>query len=214
VERDQEGPDQREIDRIRAIYDRGGVRLTPGDDSRLLRGSREWLASRARGDTLEIGIGGGATIPHYPADVRLHGIDLSPVMLAAARDRAAATGREVDLRLGDASRLDAPDASFDTVVFCLVLCTVPDDRLAIAEAARVLRPGGRLLAVEHVRSPHRLVRWLERLWEPVAIRRWGDHLVRDPVDHLSAAGFEIETIERSRLGFVERVAAVRRGSGQ
>ncbi len=204
------GPDDRETRRIRGIYDRGGVRLTPTDDSWLLRGSREWLASRARGETLEIGIGGGATMPHYAADVRLTGIDLSPVMLTAARDRAAALGRPVELRLGDASHLDADDATFDTVVFCLVLCTVPDDRLAIEEAARVLRPGGRLLAVEHVRSPHRLIRWGERLWEPVAVRQSGDHLTRDPVDHLAGAGFEIEALERLRLGFIERLAAVRR----
>lgn len=203
-------PDDPETTRIRGIYDKGGVRLTASDGSWLLRASREWLASRARGETLEIGIGGGATIAHYPADVRLTGIDLSPVMLAAAHDRAVALGRPVELRLGDASHLAADDATFDTVVFCLVLCTVPDDRAAIAEAARVLRPGGRLLAVEHVRSPHRLIRWGERLWEPVSLRQAGDHLTRDPVDHLSATGFEIEELERLRLGFIERLAAVRR----
>jgi ubiquinone/menaquinone biosynthesis C-methylase UbiE len=202
--------DDRETERIRAIYDRGGVRLTASDGSWLLRGSREWLGSRARGETLEIGIGGGATMPHYPSDIRLTGVDVSPVMLAAARQRAVTLGRPVELRLGDASHLAFEDASFDTVVFCLVLCTVPDDRLAIEEAARVLRPGGRLLAVEHVRSPNRLVRWAERLWEPVSMRQAGDHLTRDPVDHLEASGFEIEALERLRFGFIERVAAVRR----
>ena len=150
-----------ETTRIQRIYDRGGVRLTPSDDSWLIRGSREWLAARARGRTLEVGIGGGATIAHYPPDVVLTGIDVSPVMLAAAQARADTLGRTVELRLGNASELEAADATFDTVVCCLVLCTVPDDRGALLEAARVLRPGGHLLAVEHVRSPHRLVRWLE-----------------------------------------------------
>jgi ubiquinone/menaquinone biosynthesis C-methylase UbiE len=196
-----------ESDRVRRIYDRRGLRLTPREGSFLFRGSREWLASRAGGDTIELGIGAGPTLAYYPADVRLTGVDLSPVMLAAARSEAAALGREVTLRLGDAMRIEAPDASFDTVVFCLVLCTVPDDRRAILEAARVLRPSGRLLAVEHVRSPNRLVRLVERLWEPIAIRQSGDHLLRDPVDHVTAAGFAIETLERGRLGVVERLAA-------
>jgi ubiquinone/menaquinone biosynthesis C-methylase UbiE len=198
-----------ESDRVRRIYDRRGPSLTPGDGGFLFGDARHWLAAQARGDTLEVGIGMGHTLPHYPSDVRLTGIELSPVMLAAARARAIALGRPVTLRLGDAMALDAADASFDTVVFCLVLCSVPDDRRAILEAARVLRPGGRLLAVEHVRSPNAVVRLVERLWEPIAVRRHGDRMLRDPIDHLPAAGFAIETLIRGRLGIVERLVAVR-----
>jgi ubiquinone/menaquinone biosynthesis C-methylase UbiE len=197
-----------ETERVRAIYDRHGEALTPGDGF-LLGDARRWLASGARGDTLEVGIGTGYTLAHYPPDVRLTGVDISPVMLAGARARAAALGRDVTLRLGDAMALDVPDGSFDTVVFCLVLCTVPDDRRAILEAARVLRPGGRLLAVEHVRSPNAVVRLVERLWEPLAMRRFGDHMLRDPVDHLPSAGYTIESVDRRRLGIVERLIARR-----
>jgi ubiquinone/menaquinone biosynthesis C-methylase UbiE len=197
-----------ETERVRVIYDRRGLTMAPGDRSFLFGDARAWLASRASGDTLEVGIGAGRTLAHYSADVRLTGIDPSPVMLSAARAQAAALGREVTLRRGDAMALELPDRSFDTVVFCLVLCTVPDDRRAISEAARVLRPGGRFLAVEHVRSPNPLVRFVERLWEPIAVRRDGDHVLRDPIDHLASAGFTIETLERSRLGLVERVVAV------
>jgi len=199
-----------ESERIRAIYDRRGPALTPGDGSFLFGGSRQWLASRASGDTLEIGIGGGRTIRHYPPDVRLTGIEPSGVMLGRARAEARAAGRAVDLREGDAMALDFPDASFDTVAFCLVLCTVPDDRGALHEAARVLRPGGRLLAVEHVRSPNPIVRLVERLWQPIGLRQAGDHMLRDPLDHLDDAGFDVETFERGRLGIVERLVAVRR----
>ena len=202
-------PIEAETERVRAIFDRRGHALTPRDGGFLFGDARRWLASRARGDTLEVGIGTGLTLAHYPPDVRLTGIDLSPVMLAAARARATALGRDVTLRMGNAMALEAADASVDTVVFCLVLCTVPYERGAILEAARVLRPGGRLLALEHVRSPHAVVRLVERLWEPIAVRQDGDHMLRDPLDHLAPAGLEIETLERSRLGLVERLVAVR-----
>jgi len=84
---------------------------------------------------------------------------------------------------------------------------------ALNEAARALRPGGRLLAVEHVRSPDALVRLVERLWEPIGVHQDGDHVLRDPVDHLASAGFAVETLVRSRLGIVERLVAVRLPTG-
>ena len=128
-------------------------------------------------------------------------------MLEIARKRAAQLGVEVDLRLGDAQRLEFADASFDSAACTLSLCTIPDDRAAVAEIKRVLRPGGRLLLLEHVRSPVEAIRAGQRLLEPLAVRFEGDHLLRDPLDHLMAQGFEIEQMLRSKLGIVERVAA-------
>ena len=200
-----------ETDRVRSIYDRRGARLIPRDGGWLFGDARHWVASRARGDTLEVGIGDGATLPHYPAGVRLTGIDPSRVLIARARDRADALGRPCTLLQGDAADLGFADDSFDTVVFCLVLCTVRDDRRAIEEAARVLRPSGRLVAVEHVRSGNPLVRLIERAWEPIAVRQSGDHLLRDPFDHLASAGLIPEELVRSRLGLVERLAAIKAG---
>ena len=92
------------------------------------------------------------------------------------------------------------------MVCTLSLCTIPDERRALAEAYRVLRPGGRLLLLEHVRSPVRPVRWVERLLDPLA-RLAGDHLLRDPLDHLSAAGFGRERSQRSRWGVIEEIVA-------
>jgi SAM-dependent methyltransferase len=176
-------------------------------DRLLFAGGREWVCSQAAGDVLEIGIGTGRNLPHYRADVSLIGIELSPAMLEIARARARELGREVDLRVGDAQALGFPDDSFDAVVCTLSLCTIPDDRAAVAEVRRVLRPGGRFLLLEHVRSPVLPVRLGQRLLDPLAVRFEADHLLREPLEHLRAERFEVERFERSKLGLVERVVA-------
>src|SRR6267378_2847421 len=104
---------------------------------------RDWVCSQAIGNVLEIAVGTGRNFEHYPADVRLTGIDLSESMLGIAKRTAESLGRQADLRVGDAQALDFPPGSFDTVVCTLSLCSVPDDRKAVAEVSRVLRPGGR-----------------------------------------------------------------------
>jgi ubiquinone/menaquinone biosynthesis C-methylase UbiE len=128
-------------------------------------------------------------------------------MFDLARLRARDAGREVDLRLGDAQALQFPDESFDTVTCTLALCTIPDARAAVAEARRVLRPGGRLLLLEHVRSPRRTIGAVQRLLDPLAVRFKADHLAREPLEQLTAEGFAIDELQRSKLGIVERVAA-------
>jgi ubiquinone/menaquinone biosynthesis C-methylase UbiE len=198
--------------RVRAIYDR----FAPQYDKRiafferlLFAGGREWVCSRARGEVLEIAVGTGRNLALYPDGVTLTGIELSPAMLAIARRRAEAAGTEADLRVGDAESLEFDDESFDSVVVTLALCTIPDDRKAIAEIARVLRPGGRLLFLEHVRSESLVVRVGQRLLDPLAHRLDGDHLLREPLEHLRAEGFVVDELERSKRGIVERVAATK-----
>lgn len=201
-----------ETGRVRAIYDR----VAPKYDKRiafferlLFAGGREWVCSRAVGDVLEIAVGTGRNLELYPRGVSLSGIELSPLMLDVARSRARGLGIDADLRAGDAQSLDLPDAAFDTVVVTLGLCTIPDDRRAVAEIRRVLRPGGRVLLLEHVRSPARAVRAGQRLLAPLALRFEGDHLLREPLDHLRAEGFRIDELVRSKWGIVERVAATK-----
>jgi ubiquinone/menaquinone biosynthesis C-methylase UbiE len=131
-----------ETERVRAIFDA----LAPNYDrvmdrvERILLGAgRDWLASQAAGDVLEVGVGTGRNLPYFSPDIRLTGIDISPAMIELARRRADELRRSAELRVGDAQALDFPDDSFDTVVFCYTLCSVPDDRRAMAEARRVLR---------------------------------------------------------------------------
>lgn len=199
-----------ETERVRRIYDESAGRYDRqiGFFERLLfGGGREWVCSRARGEVLEVAVGTGRNLPFYPKEVRLTGVELSPAMLEVARARAQELGVEADLRVGDAQALPFPDEAFDTVVMMLSLCTIPDDRQAVAEASRVLKTDGHLLLLEHVLSPVLPVRAVQRVLDPLFARFQADHLLREPLDHLQDASLEVERLERSKWGIVERVSA-------
>lgn len=203
-----------ETDRIRRVWDARAPRYDRGVVlvERLLFGDgRAWACSAASGDVLEVAIGTGRNLPFYPATARLTGIDLSAAMLEVARRRAQEISRPVELRQGDAQVLPFSDASFDTVVCTLSLCSIPDDRRAIFEMRRVLRPGGQLRLLDHVPSSARLWRHAQWLLERVTLRLEGEHLLRRPLEQVVAAGFEIESAERFKAGIVERVVARKPG---
>lgn len=204
----------KETERVRRLWDRAAPkydRMIAFSEKVLFSGGRRWVCSRAAGDVLEVAIGTGRNFEHYPEAVRLTGIDLSGAMLAIARQRAREVGRDADLRVGDAQALAFPDERFDTVVCTLSLCSIPDDRQAVAEMKRVLRGGGRLLLLEHVRSPHIPVRAVLYLLNPLTVRLLGDHMIREPLDHVRAEGLVVDELERSKWGFVERLSARKPG---
>jgi ubiquinone/menaquinone biosynthesis C-methylase UbiE len=178
-------------------------------ERRLFGDGRHWVCAQATGEVLEVAIGTGRNLPHYPSGIHLTGIDFSPQMLQLARRLAEQLGLDVDLRLGDAQALELPDASFDTVVCTLSLCAIPDHRGAIAEMKRVLRPGGRLLLLDHVAGAPRWVQAIQWLLERVTIPLGGEHLRRRPLLQVQAEGFQIQQRERAKLGIVERLAAHR-----
>jgi ubiquinone/menaquinone biosynthesis C-methylase UbiE len=207
-------PQQAETERVRRIQDKEAPRYDRQMgffDRVLFAGGREWACSQVSGEVLELAIGTGRNLPYYPDHVRLTGIELSPQMLEIGRKRAAELGRDVDLRIGDAQALEFDDQSFDAMIITFGLCTIPDDHRAATEAYRVLRPGGRLVLVEHVRSPSFPVRAVQRAIDPLSVRFAADHLVRDPLDYLANVGFEVETVKRLKLGIVERVVARKPG---
>jgi ubiquinone/menaquinone biosynthesis C-methylase UbiE len=174
-------------------------------------GGREWLGSRIHGRTLEVAIGTGRNLRHYPAEATITGVELSPAMLAIARQRAANLGRAVDLHEGDAEHLPFDDASFDTVVCALSLCTIPDPPTAIGEMHRVLVPGGRLLLLDHIASTWPPVYAAQWLLERLTIRSAGEHFTRRQRSLVEAAGFDIVAAERRKAGSIERIHAVKPG---
>jgi ubiquinone/menaquinone biosynthesis C-methylase UbiE len=170
-----------ETERVRRIQDQEAPRYDRQMgfyDRILFAGGREWACSRANGEILELALGTGRNLPYYPADAHLTAIELSPQMLEIARKRAEDLGRDVDLRIGDAQALEFEDQSFDTVIITFGLCTIPDDRAAVTEAHRVLRPDGRLVLLEHVRSPSLPIRAVQRALDPLSVRFAADHLAR------------------------------------
>jgi SAM-dependent methyltransferase len=169
---------------------------------------RGWACSRATGATLEVAVGTGLNLPLYPAGTVVTGIDLSPEMLALARLRAAELGRPVELALGDAQELPFADASFDTVLSTYAMCSVPDLVQTVGEMHRVLKTGGRLILVDHIRSSVRPIFWIQRLMERSPERIDGE-LTRRPLLEVEAAGFAIEDSARSRGGMIERLVARR-----
>lgn len=170
---------------------------------------REWVCSRAVGDTLEVAIGTGLNLPHYPAEVRLTGIDLSPDMLAFAAARAEKIERPIRLVEGDAQDLPFEDSTFDSVVCTYALCSVPDDAQAISEMARVLKPGGRLILVDHIRSSVHPIFWLQWLYEFIPRRTKGEYSTRRPAQHVMSSDFVIQARDRLRAGIIERLVAVK-----
>ena len=197
-------------DRLRRYWDKHAAsydRQMGFFDRHLFAGSRDWVCARAAGQVLEVAIGTGLNLAHYPRGVQLTGVDHSPAMLQIARDRAGQLGLAVDLRAGDAQALEFPAGSFDTVVCTFSLCAIPGDRQAVAEMARVLRPGGLLLLADHVEASPWPARAVQALIEVISVPAQGEHFRRRPIRHVQALGFTIEEHDRLRLGIVERLAA-------
>jgi SAM-dependent methyltransferase len=162
---------------------------------------RRSVLEHARGRVLEIGAGVGFNLRHYPAGVEEVVVtEPGPGLLRRAERRAGDTDRPVRFAEAKAEKLPFEDDSFDTVVSTLVLCSVRDQDEALAEIRRVLKPGGRLLFIEHVRSddPKR-ARWQDRLDRPWGVVAMGCHANRATLGRIEAAGFDVEELRHGEL---------------
>jgi ubiquinone/menaquinone biosynthesis C-methylase UbiE len=180
-----------------AVYDRG---LKAAEEAGLRSMRRELLAG-AGGRVVELGAGTGVNLDLYPDGVEdLVVVEPDPHMAKRLRAKLAQARREAEVVEAPAERLPFGDDGFDTVVATLVLCTIPDPAAALAEAARVLKPGGRLLFLEHVRAEDPgLARWQDRLEKPWRFLGDGCHCNRDTVATISASRFELGEVEQGRL---------------
>ncbi|HEY8502473.1 MAG TPA: class I SAM-dependent methyltransferase, partial [Solirubrobacterales bacterium] len=181
-----------------AMYDRA---FEATEEAGLREMRRELLAA-ARGRVLELGAGTGLNLELYPETVEaLTLTEPDPHMSKQLHKRLAESSRaDAEAVEAPAEKLPFPDDSFDTAVVTLVLCTVPDPTAALAEIKRVLKPGGQLLFLEHVRSgTPGLARWQDRLERPWRFLGDGCHCNRDTVAAIDAAGFKLGEVESDEL---------------
>jgi ubiquinone/menaquinone biosynthesis C-methylase UbiE len=160
---------------------------------------------------LEIGVGTGRNFKYYRPDLAITGIDISPKMLAKAERKAAKDDVRVDLRLMDAQALEFPDQSFDVAISTFVFCSVPDPVLGLEEARRVIRPGGRLLLLEHVLPRWQPARWLMQRANSIARTISGANINRATVANVESGGWAVEEVQHLWADIVKIIVARRTG---
>jgi ubiquinone/menaquinone biosynthesis C-methylase UbiE len=196
-------------DDIRAIYADQAVLFDRLDAlNRLLTGRyRRRLFGQAEGRVLDVACGTGTNRRYLPGEVEYVGVDLSPAMLERARDRFEDRGFGGELAGMDAETLAFPDDSFDTVVSSLSTCTFPDPTTALAEMARVCRPNGRVLLLEHGRSDVDVIARAQEWWAPRHYERHACRLTQRPTDVVRGSPLSITNASTALFGILTAIEA-------
>ncbi len=168
---------------------------------------RLWERMPAGSNVLEVGVGTGKNLRWHPSNVSVTAVDFSPKMLARALRRVREAALPAELALMDAQKLGFADASFDVATATCVFCSVPDPVLGLQEVRRALRPDGRLLLLEHVRSRLPVVGRSMDLLNPLTVRVSGTNVNRETVRNVELAGFRVLEVHQLFLDIVKLIIA-------
>lgn len=198
---------RRRYQRIAALYDLMGA----NSEKRFGPWRAKLWSSVHAASILEVGVGTGRNMPYYPLHASVTAIDLTPAMLERAQARASEMGLsgQLTLQLGDVQSLEFASGSFDAAVATCVFCSVPDPVLGLREIKRVVRPGGQILLLEHMRSSNPVAGYLMDLLNPLVVRIAGANINRRTLDNVRRAGLEFERIEDLGMGGIIKLIVVR-----
>jgi len=160
---------------------------------------RKEVVERAQGKILEVGIGTGENLKYYKAPQKVTGIDFSPGMLRVAKEKAEGVSIDVDLLEMDIQEMSFPRNSFDTIVSACVFCTVPDPIAGLKETFRVLKPGGKAIFLEHMKSRNIALNILLYTMNIFSRLILGTSMVRSTQENIEKAGFKV--VERRDILF-------------
>lgn len=175
---------KKRYDRISSLFDVMNHMIQPS--------WRKDLLNNLHGNILEVGVGTGANLPYYPENVNVTGIDFSPKMLAKAYEKVDQSKAKIVLKEMDAQQMDFRDNTFDVVVSTCVFCSVPDPIKGLKEIRRVVKPDGKILMLEHMRSENAFIGKILDLINPLTVRIAGVNINRKMIENIEEAGLKIE----------------------
>jgi len=167
---------------------------------------RKRIFSDLSGRILEVGVGTGNNLEHYNHNAEVIGIDFSSKMLAQAQKKLLKLNKKnITLMEGDAENLTFPDNTFDVVVTACVFCSVPNPVQGFKEIKHVLKPGGKALFLEHVKSSNKLIAFTQNLMNPLSVRIFGFNMNRDTRDNIEKSGLIIQKDMSLSFGDIVRL---------